>query len=172
MGGEGTYKKNLQKQQHVQGKLPSWNEINLEREAKREKAEGTIHKLNPPEIYKGNSKETTFSSLQVGKSKKEKVKAKSLSRVQLFATPWPTRLLGPWDFPGESTGVGCHFLLQGNLPNPGIEFRSPTLQADALTSEPPGKPREAPQLSQWGYTPTNLSFIRESEQPCKLTIVW
>ena len=29
----------------------------------------------------------------------------------------------------------------GNLPIPGIEPRSPTLQADALTSEPPGKPR-------------------------------
>ena len=25
----------------------------------------------------------------------------------------PTRLLHPWDFPGKSTGVGCHFLLQG-----------------------------------------------------------
>ena len=24
-----------------------------------------------------------------------------------------TRLLCPWDFPGKSTGVGCHFLLQG-----------------------------------------------------------
>ena len=23
----------------------------------------------------------------------------------------PTRLLRPWDFPGKSTGVGCHFLL-------------------------------------------------------------
>ena len=34
--------------------------------------------------------------------------------------------------------MGCHLLLQGNLPNPGIEPRSPTLQADALTSEPPG----------------------------------
>ena len=28
----------------------------------------------------------------------------------------------------------------GTLPNPGIEPRSPALQADALTSEPPGKP--------------------------------
>ena len=27
-----------------------------------------------------------------------------------------------------------------DLPDPGIEPRSPTLQADALTSEPPGKP--------------------------------
>ena len=25
----------------------------------------------------------------------------------------PTRLLCPWDFPGNSTGVDCHFLLQG-----------------------------------------------------------
>ena len=24
----------------------------------------------------------------------------------------PTRLRGPWDSPGKSTGVGCHFLLQ------------------------------------------------------------
>ena len=24
----------------------------------------------------------------------------------------PTRLLHPWDFPGKSTGVGCHYLLQ------------------------------------------------------------
>ena len=30
--------------------------------------------------------------------------------------PWTvtcTRLLRPWHFPGKSTGVGCHFLLQG-----------------------------------------------------------
>ena len=27
----------------------------------------------------------------------------------------PTRLLCPWDFPGKSTGVGCHCLLQKNL---------------------------------------------------------
>ena len=33
-------------------------------------------------------------------------------------------LLCPWDFPGKSTGVGCHFLLQGIFPtqgsNPGL----------------------------------------------------
>ena len=38
-----------------------------------------------------------------------------------------------------------------DLPDPGIEPRSPALQADALTSEPPGKPglessRQFPQL--------------------------
>ena len=36
---------------------------------------------------------------------------KSLSRVQLFVTPGTTatKLLCPWDFPGNSTGVDCHF---------------------------------------------------------------
>ena len=32
-------------------------------------------------------------------------------------------------------------LLQGNLPNPRIEARSPILQADSLPAEPEGKPR-------------------------------
>ena len=31
----------------------------------------------------------------------------------------PTSLLCPWDFPGKSTGVGCHFLLQGIFPGQG-----------------------------------------------------
>ena len=45
---------------------------------------------------------------------KWKVKVKSLSRVRLLATHGlqPTRLLRPWDFPGKSTGVGCHCLLR------------------------------------------------------------
>ena len=33
-------------------------------------------------------------------------------------------------FPGKNTRVGCHFLLQGNLPDPRIEPESPALQAD------------------------------------------
>ena len=37
--------------------------------------------------------------------------------------------------------MGCHALFQGNLPNPGIEPSSPTLQADSLLSESPGKPK-------------------------------
>ena len=43
----------------------------------------------------------------------------------------PTRLLCPWDFPGKSTGVGCHFLLQGIFPtqglNPGLLYCRQTL---------------------------------------------
>ena len=45
------------------------------------------------------------------------------------------------DSPGTNIGVGCHVLLQGNLPKPGTEPRSPTLQADSLPSETPGKPK-------------------------------
>ena len=36
---------------------------------------------------------------------------------------------------------GQLFPSTGDLPNPGIEPRSPTLQADSLLSEPPGKPK-------------------------------
>ena len=61
---------------------------------------------------------------------------KLLSCVRLFVTPW-TRLLHPWNFLGKSTGVGCHFLLQGIFLTRGSNL-SPTLQADALPSEPPG----------------------------------
>jgi len=36
--------------------------------------------------------------------------------------------------------VGCHFLLQGIFPTQGVNPGSPALQADSLSSEPPGKP--------------------------------
>ena len=32
----------------------------------------------------------------------------------------PTRLLRPWNFPGKSTGVGCHFLFQEISPTQGL----------------------------------------------------
>ena len=42
--------------------------------------------------------------------------------------------------PGKSTGVGCH-APPGDLPNSGIEPRSPMSQVDSLPSEPPEKPK-------------------------------
>ena len=45
-----------------------------------------------------------------------------------------------WNFPGKNTGSGLPFPSPGDLPYPEIEPRSPTLQADALPSELPGKP--------------------------------
>ena len=47
----------------------------------------------------------------------------------------PHGLYSPWNSPGQNTGVGSYSLLQGNLPNPGTESRSPTLQADSLPAE-------------------------------------
>ena len=47
----------------------------------------------------------------------------------------------------KNTGVGSLSLLQGDFPNPGIEPRSPVLQADSLPAELPGKPTEAPTLT-------------------------
>ena len=41
--------------------------------------------------------------------------------------------------PGQNTVVVSLSLFQGNLPNPGIDSRSPTLQVDSLPSESPGK---------------------------------
>ena len=52
----------------------------------------------------------------------------------------PTRLICPWNSPGRNTGVGLPCPSPGDLPNPGIEPGSPALRADALPSEPPGKP--------------------------------
>ena len=52
----------------------------------------------------------------------------------------PVRLLCPWGYPSKNTGVGCHFLLQGNLPDPGIEPASPALAGGFFPTESPGKP--------------------------------
>ena len=42
-------------------------------------------------------------------------------------------------FPRQEYWSGVPFPSLGDLPDPGIEPRSPTLQADALTSAPPLK---------------------------------
>ena len=55
----------------------------------------------------------------------------------------PARLLCPWESPDKNTGVGCHALLQGNLPEPGIEtasLMSPAWQVGSLPLVPLGKP--------------------------------
>ena len=71
------------------------------------------------------------------------MKVKSLIHVRLFATPWSIAHQAPLHgiFQARILGVGFHFLHPGDLPNPGIEPSSPALQADALTSELPGKPQ-------------------------------
>ena len=64
-----------------------------------------------------------------------------LSYIQLFVTPWRTVAcqvpLSVGFCRQEYQGGPCPSL--GDLPNPGIELQYPTLQADSLLSEPPGK---------------------------------
>ena len=73
---------------------------------------------------------------------KVKVKGKSLSRVQLFATPWTVAHHAPLSmgFSRQEYWSELPFPSPGNLPDPGTEPGSPALQADALLSEPQGKP--------------------------------
>ena len=76
------------------------------------------------------------------------MKVKSLSRVRLFVTPWTVDYQAPpsMGFSRQEYWSGLPFSSPGDLTNPGIEPRSPALEADALTCEPPGKPLNACQL--------------------------
>ena len=66
----------------------------------------------------------------------------SLSRVQLCATLWTVayQALPSMGFSRQEYWRGLPFPSPKDLPDPGIELRSPSLQADALPSEPPDKP--------------------------------
>ena len=66
------------------------------------------------------------------------MKVKSLSRVQLFATPWTIAYQSPLSmaFSRQEYWSGFPFLSPGDLPDPGIEPGSPSLQPDSLPSEP------------------------------------
>ena len=66
-----------------------------------------------------------------------KVKVKSLSRVRPSATPWTAAFQAPpsMGFSRQEYWTGLPLPSPGDLPNPGIEPGSPSLQADALTAE-------------------------------------
>ena len=68
------------------------------------------------------------------------VKGKSRSVVSDSATLWTVshQASPSMGFSRQEYWSGLPFP-SGDLPDPGIEPRSPVLQADALTSEPPGK---------------------------------
>ena len=70
-----------------------------------------------------------------------KVKVKSCSRVLPFAMPWTVAHQAPpsMGFSRQVYWSGLPFPSPGDLPDLGIEPRSPEFQADALISEPPGK---------------------------------
>ena len=86
-------------------------------------------------IYEENHSERRMS----GKPWKWKWK---WSHVRLFVTPWTVASQAPpsLGFSRQECWSGLPFPSPGDLSNPGIEPASPTLQADALPSEPPGRP--------------------------------
>ena len=69
------------------------------------------------------------------------------SHVQLFVTLWTVvhQASLSMGFFRQNTGVGCHALLQGNFPDPGIKPHLLGLlhwQTGSLPLAPPGKPHE------------------------------
>ena len=68
-------------------------------------------------------------------------------------TPWTVASQAPlsMEFSKQEYWSGLPVSSPGDLPNPGIEPRSATLQADSLPSELPGKPKE-------GWVPNNWCF--------------
>ena len=97
-----------------------------------------IYSVSIPVLRIGN---TDLNQIKTLAFKKVKVKMKSLSRVQLFATPLTVAYQAPLSmgFSRQECWSGLPFPSPGDLPDPGIESGSPALQADALSSEPPGK---------------------------------
>ena len=77
-----------------------------------------------------------------GKGQEGWKKVKSLSLVRFFATLWTVAYQAPpsMGFSRQEHRSGLPIPSPGGLPEPGIEPGSPTLEADALTSEPPEKP--------------------------------
>ena len=119
-----------------QRKTIEWERL-LISSRKSEIPKGTFH-VKMGTIKDRNGRELTKAE----NIKKMKVKVKSLSHVQLFATLWTVAHQAPPSkgFSRQEYWSGSPFPSPGDLPDPGIEPKSPTLQADALTSEPPGKP--------------------------------
>ena len=70
------------------------------------------------------------------------MKVKSFSCVRLFVTLWTVAHQGPpfMGFSRQEYWIGLPFPSLGDLPNPGIKPRSPSLQENSLPSEPQGSP--------------------------------
>ena len=97
----------------------------------------------------------------------------------------PTTLLHPWDSPGRSIGVGCHFLLQRFFPtqgsNPGLLYCRQTLYLLSLQGSPnfciadtqvhcAPRIRQSNKASQWGTPLLHSTYINTlSFHECLLT---
>ena len=73
--------------------------------------------------------------------RKVKSESEGTQSCRLFATPWTATYQAPTSmgFSRQEYWSGLPFPSPGDLPNSGIEPRSPALQMDAVPSEPPRK---------------------------------
>ena len=78
-----------------------------------------------------------------------------LSPVWLFATPWTVQYM---EFSSLEYWSGKPFPSPGDLLNPGIKPRSPTLQADSLPLVPPGNPGTSSHLAKILHLPSSLEI--------------
>ena len=78
--------------------------------------------------------------------------------IQDLATPWTVAYQASLSmgFSRQEYWSGLPFPSPGDLPDPGIEPESPALQADALPSEPPGKPKP-----QYKSTIVNMQYFNK-----------
>ena len=85
-----------------------------------------------------------------------------------FVTPWTVAYQAPPSvgFSRQEYWSGVPFPSPGDLPDPGIEPKSPGLQADALPSEPQGKPL----IVDYQERQSHLK-MREGEKPVR-TKAW
>ena len=86
---------------------------------------------------------------------------KSLSRVQLFVTPWTVAYQGPpsMGFSRQEYWSGLSFPSLEDLPGSRLKPVSPALAGGFLSTEPPGKPREF--LNQWERTEEEVWWARQ-----------
>ena len=73
-------------------------------------------------------------------------------------------LLCPWDFSRQEYWSGLPFPSPRDLPDPGIEPGSPTLQTDVSPSEPPGIALVKYQLAMWE---TQVRSLDQEDPPEK-----
>ena len=87
-----------------------------------------------------------------------------LSRAGLFVTPWTVARQAPLSmgFSRQEYWSGLPFPSPGDLLDPGIEPRSPSLQADSLPPEPAGKPKI--------HESESRSVVSKSLQPYGCTV--
>ena len=97
-------------------------------------------------------------------------KVKSFSRVQLFAAPWTVAHQAPLslEFSRQEYWSGLPFPSPQNLPDRAVEVRSPALQAEALPSDPPGKPSIVIKLCPVLW----LHELQHASLPCPSPSLW